>query len=175
MEHPSVITLGKRANPEVEIKTSLETLEDLNIQCYKVDRGGFATLHSPGQLVVYPIFKLSDYNLTVRSYLCLLQKTTQEFFERFGIKTFTKDNSPGLYTDNGKIAFFGIRVQKGVTFHGLSINVSNEIEDFALIKSCGTSSEKFDLMKSYGVCNPLEELYTEWVNIFLKKLESYEN
>jgi lipoate-protein ligase B len=170
MEHPSVITLGKRANPQEEINVKLELLTDLNIQCYKVDRGGFATLHSPGQLVIYPILKLSNYGLTIKDYLCLLQKTTLEFFNHHNIKAFAKENSPGIYTENGKIAFFGIRVQRGVAFHGLSINVSNETEDFSLIKSCGSSLEKFDKMSSHKITVPLETLYKQWSDIFLYNL-----
>jgi lipoyl(octanoyl) transferase len=120
--------------------------------------------------VIYPILKLSDFNMSIRDYLCLLQKTTIEFFKNHGIETFTKDESPGVYTSSGKIAFFGIRVQKGVTFHGLSINVSNEIEDFSLIKSCGSNVEKFDQMTAYGISEPLEILFQKWMKIFLQKL-----
>lgn len=169
VEHPSVITLGKRANPEEEIKVSLDSLDDLNVQCYKVDRGGHATLHSPGQLVIYPILKLSNYNLSVRDYLCVLQKTTIEFFNQLGIKTFAREDSPGIYTKNGKIAFFGIRVKKGVAFHGLAINISNEIEDFSLIRSCGINAEKFDKVQNYGVNQSLESFFHQWIEIWNQK------
>lgn len=169
LEHPSVITLGRSAKPEEEIEIQIDSLEDLNIQYYKIDRGGHATLHSPGQLVIYPILKLSDYNLSVREYLCLLQQTTIEFFEQFGIKSFSKESSPGIYTENGKIAFFGIRIKRGIAFHGLSINVSNNTEDFSLIKSCGIKSEKFDQMSFYNVSESLEDLFYSWGEIWEKK------
>jgi lipoyl(octanoyl) transferase len=173
MNHPSVITLGKRADPSKEIKIDLESLENLNIQYYKVERGGFATLHSPGQLVIYPVFKLENYNLSIKEYLCLLQKSTIEFFKHNGIKTFAKENSPGVYTEKGKIAFFGIRVQKGVVFHGLSINIQNELEDFGLIKSCGSNVESFDKMSFYDVTHSLEELFKQWSDIFLYNLGAH--
>lgn len=161
-----MITLGRSAIPEEEIKVQIDSLDDLNIQCYKVDRGGHATFHSPGQLVIYPILKLSSHGLTVRDYLCALQETTIEFFKQSGIKTHAKDDSPGIYTDKGKIAFFGIRIKKGVAFHGLSINVSNEMEDFSLIRSCGLNSESFDQMSFYGVSDSLEQLFLHWVRIW---------
>ncbi len=170
VEHPSVITLGKRALPQEEIKIELSSLEDLNIQCYKVDRGGHATLHSPGQLVIYPIFNIQEYGLSVRDYLCALQKSTIAFFNQLGIKTYAKDNSPGIYTSQGKIAFFGIRVKKGTTFHGLSINVTNDTEDFSLIRSCGASTETFDKIASHGVKIPLDQLYSIWTNAFFQEL-----
>jgi lipoyl(octanoyl) transferase len=169
MEHPSVITLGKRAEASEEIKVSMDSLDALDIQCYKIDRGGHATLHSPGQLVIYPIFKLADYGLTVKDYLCLLQKSTIEFFKEYGISCYAKDDFPGIYTENGKIAFFGIRVKKGTTYHGLSINVENDTENFSLIRSCGVQSETFDRMKNYGVQSSLEELFLLWVKFFRKK------
>lgn len=171
MEHPSVITLGKRADPKEEIKINVDSLEDLNIQYYKIDRGGHATLHSPGQLVIYPILKLSEHNLSVRDYLCTLQRATIQFFKSLGIETHAKEDSPGIYTEKGKIAFFGIRVQKGVTYHGLSINVFNETEDFSLIRSCGTNQEKFDKIKDYGVDDSLESLFQKWVGFWNLELQ----
>ncbi|MES2768310.1 MAG: lipoyl(octanoyl) transferase LipB [Bdellovibrionota bacterium] len=170
VEHPSVITLGKRAEPSEEIKITLDSLEDLNIQYYKVDRGGHATLHSPGQLVIYPILNLSEYGLTVRDYLCALQKSTIAFFDQLGIKTFAKEDSPGIYTKKGKIAFFGIRVKKGIAFHGLAINVSNDTEDFSLIRSCGASLETFDRVADHGVKMPLADLYSRWTDAFLENI-----
>jgi len=175
VEHPSVITLGRRAIPEEEIKIELSSLEDLNIQCYKVERGGHATLHSPGQLVVYPIFNIQEYGLTVRDYLCALQKSTISFFKQIGIEVYAKEDSPGVYTKNGKIAFFGIRVKKGVTFHGLAINVTNELEDFSLIRSCGANVETFDKISSHGIQIPLNDLYTMWTDAFLKEIYSFKN
>ena len=172
LEHPSVITLGKRAEPKDEIKVDLDSLNDLNIQYYKIDRGGHATLHSPGQLVIYPIINLSKYNLSVRDYLCVLQKTTLEFFNKYDIKSYAKENSPGIYTENGKIAFFGIRVTRGVSFHGLAINVCNNTEDFSLIKSCGSNFENFDQMKKHNVNESLEKLFNEWSYIFCRLLNS---
>lgn len=166
-----MITLGRRAEPEEEIKINIDSLEDLNIQYYKIDRGGHATLHSPGQLVIYPILKLSNYDLSVRDYLCVLQKTTIVFFKSYGIDTFAKEDSPGIYTSTGKIAFFGIRVKKGVAFHGLAINVSNEMEDFSLIRSCGMNTESFDQMSFYGVSEPLEQIYKRWTDTFLSFLK----
>ncbi len=162
-----MITLGKRAEPSEEIKINLDSLEDLNIQYYKVDRGGHATLHSPGQLVIYPILNLSEHGLTVRDYLCALQKSTIAFFDQLGIKTFAKEDSPGIYTEKGKIAFFGIRVKKGIAFHGLAINVSNDTEDFSLIRSCGANLETFDRVADHGVKIPLADLYFGWTNAFL--------
>lgn len=175
VEHPSVITLGKRAIPEEEIKIDINSLDDLNIQYYKVERGGHATMHSPGQLVIYPIFNITEYGLSVRDYLCALQKSTIAFFKEIGINVYAKEDSPGIYTTTGKIAFFGIRVKKGITFHGLAINVSNEIEDFSLIRSCGANTETFDKISSYGIQKPLSELYAMWTDAFLKEINSFKN
>lgn len=168
LEHPKVITLGKRGDIHTDLKCSMHDLESLNYQYYRVDRGGHATLHNPGQLVIYPVLPLEKYNLSVRDFVCKIQKATQALLESYGIRTFHEDKDPGLYTENGKIAFFGIRIQKGISYHGLSINVSNSLEDFEVIKSCGKDQELFDRVNFYRPNATSHELFQKWCEIFEK-------
>lgn len=170
LEHPKVVTLGRRASFEADIKVSPEDLDSLNYQYYRVERGGHATLHNPGQLVVYPILSLEKHGLTVRDYVCLLQKTTQKLLQEVGIESEWRDQNPGLYTSKGKIAFFGIRIKKGTTYHGLSLNVSNELEDFFVIKSCGKDSEIFDKVSLYDPNASCQNLFEKWCELFNKIL-----
>ena len=97
LEHPAVITLGRRADTEeININNQLPVVQST--------RGGLATIHSEGQLVIYPIIDIRKINLGVRDYVELLLSTTQKVFTHFGVETFKDDKNIGLYTKNGKIA-----------------------------------------------------------------------
>lgn len=143
LEHEAVITLGKRLkNSENDVKALPQ-----NIALEFTDRGGEATIHSPGQLVVYPVLNLKSFNLTVRCYVRQLERVTQSTLKEFGIESNIAEGKPGLYTENGKIAFVGIRVRHGITQHGLSLNVSNDLSLFQLIRPCGMETQALDSMQ----------------------------
>ena len=156
-EFDPVITLGKRSEPAVDLCGSVPA----EIEICAVERGGHATLHSPGQLVIYPVVSLRDMGWNVRDYVCWLQRVTRDCLKSFGI-TSRAGEEPGLYTDVGKIAFFGVRIRRGVTQHGVSINVSNDLRLFRHIRSCGVLSESFDRMARHGQF-ALDEVFEAWV------------
>ncbi len=169
LEYPLTITLGRRADPLRDIKASIRILRDRNIPIVGVERGGQATLHNPGQLVIYPHINLRERGLKVKEYVAVIEVVTKRFLQRFGIEAFCKGDEPGLHTVSGKIAFFGVRVQHGFTSHGLSINVRNNLDDFAMIRSCGKSEEAFSRMQDYGVTAPLSFLFKCWCEEFFKE------
>ncbi|MCB0394926.1 MAG: lipoyl(octanoyl) transferase LipB [Bdellovibrionales bacterium] len=164
-EHSSVITLGRRSEGDGEIRSKT------HLPVVKVSRGGHATLHSPGQLVIYPILNLRELKLTVRDAICLLEKATQASLKSLGIETHRKHEEPGLYTDKGKIAFLGINVSHGITSHGVSINVSNDLSLFKNIRSCGIENESFDRVASYNDQILTHELFNRWVSEFQELLQ----
>jgi lipoyl(octanoyl) transferase len=158
-EHPTVVTLGKRGSSADILNPSVEFVE--------TDRGGLATLHSPGQLVVYPVIDLKQNNLTVREYVNLLLYTTQCFLDEHKIKTFRKCET-GIFTDFGKIGFVGIRVNDHVAYHGVSINVQNDLNLFRLIRPCGMQEAHMDSMSQVtGKKFELQDLYLKWVRTFV--------
>ncbi len=167
LEHASVITLGKRGDLERDLRATRETLSDQKIDVQRIDRGGEATLHSPGQLVVYPLVPLLSWDLGVREFVAGLTLVTQKTLGTFGIRSFDKsETEPGLYTDQGKIAFFGIRVERGVTSHGLAINVRNDLSLFHNIVSCGIRDEHFDSFSQQNInASPLE-VFERWSQEF---------
>lgn len=150
LEHSDVVTLGRRAVLKDDLRVSPEDLEKLNFQYFYANRGGQATLHNKGQLVIYPIINLNHYSISVREFVCILEKSIQAVLKNLGIETHLKDGIPGVFTDKGKIAFVGLHVSRGVTSHGISINISNNLEDFSLIRSCGVDKESFDKLNNYG-------------------------
>ena len=168
LEHPSVVTLGKRGNAEGDLTSRFNKDE---FELYQVDRGGQATLHSLGQLVIYPLLSLKRYNIGVRQYVAHLERATMETLFDFGIQSEKRCNEPGLYTDDGKIAFFGVRVQEGRTQHGLALNVKNDLGLFGAIHSCGRQKECFDSMENHGVNESLKSLFARWCQNFKSGLK----
>lgn len=166
LEHPLTITLGRRADALRDILAPVRTLKEKNVTVIGTERGGQATLHNPGQLVIYPIINLRSRQLRLRDYVYLLEDVTRRFLLDFGIQSYFRGDEPGLHTDKGKIAFFGIRVKNGITSHGLSINVTNNLEDFTMIRSCGQATEAFSKMSDYGANTDLETLFRLWSNYF---------
>jgi lipoyl(octanoyl) transferase len=160
LEHPAVLTLGYRAD-------SGHNLVAHSIPTVKIERGGLATIHSEGQLVIYPILNLKKQGIGVREYVTVLINTTKQLLQENGIESScSTDSVAGLFTKNGKIAFCGIQVKNGASLHGLSLNVHNDLKLFDGIISCGVSRQKMDSMKNHGVNPGLEVLFNRWIEIF---------
>lgn len=165
LEHPAVITLGYRAEIDKEIYAEIN-----NMPIERISRGGLATIHSEGQLVVYPVLNLRELNLGVREYVLLLLETTQELLKSLGVESIVDEEAIGLYTEYGKIAFCGIQIKNGISQHGLSLNVRNNLSLFSTIRACGLDGQSFDSLSHHGVNLTLSELYAKWVEIFKIKI-----
>lgn len=167
LEHTAVITLGKRGATSKDLKVTADELNDLGIDIRVIDRGGEATVHSPGQLVVYPLIPLREWDLGVREYVEGLTEVTRKTLSNLGVHTFVKnEDEPGLYTSKGKIAFFGIRVDRGISCHGLALNVQNDLSLFNNIVSCGVRDEKFDSLANHDINASTFEIFTMWMTEF---------
>ena len=173
-EHPPVITLGRRA------RESEEVLGQADIPVVVTDRGGQATMHLPGQLVIYPILDLRALGISVRDYIHLLHQATQNYLvQTHGIEAFEDaERGAGLYTVKGKIAFFGVRVDRGVTRHGLAINISNDLAPFALIRSCGYHGASLDRVidaRKTSLNSSLAAEFSSWLPGLLSVHAAYRN
>ena len=127
LEHPHVITLGR--------KTSPENLGPQGVPVFSVERGGDATYHGPGQLVGYPIMKLRDHD--VRRHVKAIEKALVNSVGRFGIEAGTLERHPGIWVGGKKLASIGVAVKDWVTFHGFALNVNTDLSYFNLIRPCG--------------------------------------
>jgi lipoyl(octanoyl) transferase len=161
LEHPATVTLGKRAVREVDL---LPGYESHNLKVFQVERGGQATLHSPGQLVIYPLLDLARLNLRPRPYIELLTETTAQCLRELGISI--KEGSCGVYTQQGKIAFVGVRIRKGRSQHGLSINVSNDLSLFQHLRPCGSTNPALTSLSHEGASCTTEGLFWRWCKVF---------
>lgn len=179
-QHPTVITMGKRAENLNDVLVSMETLRSRNIKIVGTDRGGQATLHNPGQLVLYPILPLMRWGVSVRHYVEVLERTTALFLAEYGVAV-GGGKEPGLWVGENKIASFGIRVDRGVSHHGTAINISNDLRDFELIKSCGQKSRVTHLnneMAEFAENLPVWDFHHEalrWRKIFIDEMSQIKN
>lgn len=168
-EYYPVITLGKRSDAVSDIKVAAESLKDRGIELALIDRGGQATLHSPGQLVIYPLVPLKKLKLGVRDFVGCLEEATINWLESRRIKA-QIGSETGVYTNNGKIAFIGIRVDRGISKHGISININNDLDLFKTIRPCGVDLRNLDSLDKNGVQMDLAEAFKEWNNYFTERL-----
>ena len=134
-EHPPVLTLGRNADAR-NVKINATTAAQHSIELHHSERGGDVTVHSPGQILLYPIMQLSN-PFGVRAYIEVLERTVCTVLQRHGITAQVRRGLPGVWVGMAKIAFIGIRIKNRVTQHGLALNVNNDLDLFKLIVPCG--------------------------------------
>lgn len=137
VQHPPVVTLGRRPDVARHLLADESQLAKLGVELVQSDRGGDITFHGPGQLVAYPIIRLIDHHLSVGSYVKCLERAVMDTLSDFSIKSFLDPSAIGVWTDQGKICAIGTRIRRGVTMHGLALNVTTDLSYFSLIVPCG--------------------------------------
>ncbi|MGC8516957.1 MAG: lipoyl(octanoyl) transferase LipB [Steroidobacteraceae bacterium] len=130
LEHPPVFTLGMNADPA-------HVLGAGEIPVVRIDRGGQVTYHGPGQLVVYPLVDLRRAALGVRDLVTALERAVIDYAAALGIEAESRRGAPGVYVAGRKLASIGIRVRRGASYHGIALNVCNDLEPFRRINPCG--------------------------------------
>ena len=150
VEHPPVITLGARQSAN-KLLVSQEELLRNKIDLVQIRRGGGTTVHNPGQLVFYPILHLPDFGLGISEYVRELEAVGAELLNRIGVRARRRGGLPGLWAENRKIASVGVRVSKRVTYHGMAINICNDLTAFDLLIPCGLDGvEMTSVLKETG-------------------------
>ncbi len=140
IQHPPTVTMGYRENPG-DLLLTPEGLRAKNIDYFKIDRGGSVTVHEPGQCIIYPIFNIYEYKLSVRSYVNALEDAMIQTCQHFNI-TATRDcANPGIWVGNNKIGAVGIRILKKVTKHGIAFNINNNLQTFSFVIPCGLQAK----------------------------------
>ena len=136
LEHPRVITLGRRARQSNVVATA-EALAGRGVELHEVERGGDVTYHGPGQLVGYPILDLTHHRRDVHWYLRQLEEVLLRALSSFGVSGLRVPGYTGVWVEDRKIASIGVHVTRWVTFHGFALNVCTDLDDFDLIVPCG--------------------------------------
>jgi len=145
LEHPPVITLGRRGNRS-HLKVSPEILEELRISVFHVERGGDITYHGPGQMVVYPILDLKDYGYRLIRYVDQLEEIILHVLRDFGIEGEKDSRNRGVWAEGDKIASIGVAIKRWVSFHGAALNYGTDLKYFDLMDPCGLVGKKMTSM-----------------------------
>lgn len=190
VEHPPVITLTRRAAPN--LLADADQLERLGVATAETDRGGDITYHGPGQFVAYPILKLGDFGLNLSSYMRLLERTVISTIRQWGIQGHTECGATGVWVDQArlagdaqrpvlnnqqptaaaKICAMGVRIRKNTTMHGLALNVTPDMSHFNLIVPCGLEGRPVTSMQQLlgDACPTMQQVKDKVVQVFQKSL-----
>jgi lipoate-protein ligase B len=135
LEHPPTVTIGKTGRLE-SVLVSQEELRAAGVALFFTDRGGDATYHGPGQLVVYPIVDLREHGRDVHAYVHGLEEVVIRALSRLGVASCRQSHS-GVWVEQKQIAAIGIAIKRGITMHGIALNVKPQEAYFRLINPCG--------------------------------------
>ena len=130
LEHPPIFTLGTAANKN-------HILDAKDIPVVQSDRGGEVTYHGPGQLVVYFLLDVKRLNFGPKKLVSTIQEFVKDLLASLSIDCNFVEGAPGVYVDKKKIASIGLRISKGKSYHGISINFDMDLSPFKRINPCG--------------------------------------
>lgn len=179
LQHPPTFTYGRRYK-EDNLITNKEYYESLGFAVYKTDRGGLATYHGPGQVVGYPIIKISTYTKDYYQYLRMLEEVMIRTLIYFGIVAERNEGYTGVWVDNAKIGFIGVRMSFGYAMHGFSLNVNNDVSPFNHITPCGIQGVRVTSLKELlntsvnieDICDVLARHYSDVFQIQMVPIEN---
>lgn len=154
LQHPAVFTLGQAGKPEHILKPG-------EIPIVNSDRGGQVTYHGPGQLIAYTMIDLRRARLGVRGLVTQLESAVIGLLARYAIHADASKDAPGVYIDGAKVASLGLRVRKGCSYHGLSLNIDMDLEPFSRINPCGYPGLAVTQLTEHGVDSDLPSLGRE--------------
>lgn len=141
LEHPPVYTVGMNGDMAHVLKPD-------DTPVIRIDRGGQATYHGPGQLVVYPLIDLRRRKMGVRDLIRGLERAVIETLAEYGIEAAGRVDAPGVYVVGKKIASLGLRIRKGCSYHGLAFNIAMNLEPFSRINPCGFSNLEVTMLSA---------------------------
>lgn len=175
LEHPQVISKGRRMQGE-PIPNEKKILEH-GIAIHQADRGGLLTYHGPGQLVFYLIFEVAKYFDGVSAMIAGVEKIMLDYLTELGVAACVKQDHPGIWVGAHKIASVGFRVSEGVTKHGVSLNVSNDLGVYHLFDPCGlTGATMTNLQNCLGrdfSAEAVKEMGHKMGQLFHKKFQEF--
>jgi len=169
LEHQDVFTVGRFNSQKYDLSSQIN-----KIPIKKSSRGGDITYHGDGQLVFYPILNVSLLAIKLKNLVSILEKSLVRTLENFNIIAKPRMNGPGVWIDDYKIASIGISFEKGISFHGISINFDTNLYKQELIDACGDSSIKIGNIEHFAKINKskFKELFN---NIFYSELINISN
>lgn len=160
MEHDPVFTLGQKGD-----RSHLLTISDIPV--VHSDRGGHITYHSPGQLVAYVLINLKRAALGIRSLVTQLEQSIIRTLAHYQVTAEGRRDAPGVYVNDLKIASIGLRIRRGFSYHGLALNITNDLSPFKYINPCGYAGLNMTRIADYQPTVTVDEVKP----ILVKQLE----
>ena len=154
VQHPPTYTQGQAGKPE-------HLLNPTDIPVVKIDRGGQITYHGPGQIVAYLLLDLRRWKINVRELVRLMEQAVIDLLAEYGVAAEGREDAPGVYVGNAKIAALGLKIRKSCSYHGLSFNVDMDLSPFDSINPCGYEGLRVTQAIEIGISVPWEELQAQ--------------
>ncbi len=173
LEHSPVFTQGQAGKAE-------HVLAPGDIPVVASNRGGQVTYHGPGQLVGYPLLDLQRRGLGIRDLVSLIENAMIATLARYGIEAFARTDAPGVYvqrrfdgrTDTRKLGSVGLRVSRGCSYHGLSLNVAMDLEPFSRINPCGYAGLRMTQVSELGGPSDVDEVARDLAAVLIDALRT---
>lgn len=165
LEHPPVYTLGQAGKSEHLLNTN-------NIPVYKIDRGGQVTYHAPGQLIVYILMDVKRRKWGVKQLIRAMEQAVIDYLASKNIQATRRDKAPGVYVEQYKIAALGLRIRRGCSYHGLSLNVDMDLSPFKGINPCGYEGLEVTQLRDLGIREEFSQVSTEFLSYLTTTLFS---
>jgi len=163
LEHPTTYTAGVSFNKKDII--------DKKTKIVQSNRGGKITLHNPGQKIIYFVINLNNRKKDIRKFINIIEDSIIQFLKIYKIDSKSDKKNIGIWVNDKKIAAIGIRVSRWIAYHGCSINISNNLNQYLKIVPCGLSNKK--VTSIFEVLNiKLKDYESDLANIFIKNIEN---
>ena len=163
LEHPTTFTAGVSYNKKDII--------DKRIKIIKTNRGGKITLHNPNQKIIYFVINLNKRKKDIRKLIDAIENSIIQFLKIYKINAIKDKKNIGIWVNSKKIAAIGLRVSRWVAFHGCSINISNDLNEYLKIIPCGLDNKKVTSIKNEKNLNPIN-YEKKLANIFIKNINN---
>jgi lipoyl(octanoyl) transferase len=165
VEHTPVFTLGRNGKRK-------HILDAGNIPIIPIDRGGQVTYHGPGQLVIYLLIDLKRRQLGVRQLVTHIENILVNFLVSHHISANSDPKAPGVYVDGKKVAALGLRISRGCSTHGLSLNIDMDLSVFKRINPCGYKGMEVTQCKDLGINKSMPQIAEELTQSLLETLQA---
>ena len=165
-QHPPTYTQGLAGKPE-------HLLHSTHIPVVKVDRGGQITYHGPGQIVAYLLLDLRRWKINVRELVHLMEQAVIDLLGEFGVAAQGREDAPGVYVGDAKIASLGLKIKHGCCYHGLALNVDMDLTPFANINPCGHAGLRVTQCRELGITAGISELQAQLAQNLIHGLQQH--
>lgn len=162
VEHAPVYTVGLNGKPE-------HLLHPTDIPVIKIDRGGQITYHGPGQIVAYLLVDLKRRGYGVREMVSRMEQAVVALLAEYGLTAESRSSAPGVYVNDAKIAALGLRIKRGCSYHGLSLNVDMDLSPFLAINPCGYPGLAVTQTSDLGIADGVQAVTEKLVRQLMQK------